>query len=290
MSNSSEFDNIEKSYNEQLKAFDDINSSVEQKHIELEIQKSEENKSRSKFIIGSIAAVAVAGILYGICVYLDLGGSKEKQIKEYEAQVEKLINDSKVKDADIAIKENQIRNLLRDGKLSKDQIKTLENQLEALNKKRFDNGTAVTMGASAPYSNGANNTNITVIRQGRITGNDVIIRSAPTTNSSVIGYLNKNDNVTILDTAANNDKTSAVFSRDMYLSYKGQQITLNKGLAIKVQRDDGRQVTGQIKLKDGWQTVTTPKNSITYISSSTWYHIKADNKSGYVYGNYVNEF
>lgn len=124
---------------EKIKDFDNINSSVEQKHIDAEIKKVEENKSRTKFIAGAAAVVAVAGLIYGLCIAFDIGGGKDREIKDLQSKINALGKNVSLKESEISSLRVTIGDLEKSGRVDKSKIEELKRKLNELENNKLTN-------------------------------------------------------------------------------------------------------------------------------------------------------
>lgn len=137
------------------------------------------------------------------------------------------------------------------------------------------------------------NTNNFAVKQGHIVGNEVILRSSPSTTSSMIGTLYDNNAVTILDKYVCNDRSAGILTNAITVYDGATKVYFKYGQGITIIRDDGNTVLADIKYDDGVKVVrrTISKSNMRSIYGDKWYKVRtASGKEGYVYGNYVREY
>ncbi len=126
--------------------------------------------------------------------------------------------------------------------------------------------------------------------QGHIRGNEVIMRSGPSTASARVAVLYNNNPVTILDRYTCEDPSAAMLTSAVTVYLNRGSVTFQYGQAIKIISDDGGYVVAEIEYADGARSVRTNinKNNMKRLYGETWYRVRTSSGSeGYVYGEYV---
>jgi|APGre2960657444_1045066.scaffolds.fasta_scaffold01724_11 hypothetical protein len=133
--------------------------------------------------------------------------------------------------------------------------------------------------------------------QGRILGQNVIIRSSHTTESSKKGVLSLNQIVSILDVFyASNNRNEAILkvNTNFYDEYSGKfSFSLNNGRAVKIIEALGdnkyRVVFTMTNGSKGFATING--NNLEFINGVRWCKIATNSGVvGWVLGKYVQEF
>lgn len=138
---------------------------------------------------------------------------------------------------------------------------------------------------------------VNAVRIGYINGDDVFVRSQPSTDSKPITMLNKKTRVEVLRSQLNNiDSATYILKVDGCIGYdvnSSQQFTLNKGLALKYEYPGKlpNQVCCKIQTAVGEKTVVINNfsNVAEKIVNNDWYNIRlSDGKTGWIYSKFVD--
>lgn len=142
------------------------------------------------------------------------------------------------------------------------------------------------------------NTNTSLFSQstttpGTIKGDNIYLRSDHTTQSKPITTLSRGQSINIVNsyTPSGNDNEAILRARtDFYDETYGVKLfTLDRGKAVKVinRQNDKYRIsfrndrTGSI----GYAQIET--NRLEFIGGETWYFVEVNNKTGWVFGKYV---
>lgn len=128
---------------------------------------------------------------------------------------------------------------------------------------------------------------------GTIKGDNIYLRSDHTTQSKAITTLSRCQRINIVNsyTPSGNDNEAILLARtDFYdETYGDKMFTLDRGKAVKVinRQNDKYRIsfrndrTGSI----GYAQIET--NRLEFIGGETWYFVEVNNKTGWVFGKYV---
>lgn len=132
---------------------------------------------------------------------------------------------------------------------------------------------------------------------GYINGDDVFVRSQPSTDGKPITMLNKRTQVEVLDSQSNNIAlTTYILKVDGCIGYdlnSTQKFTLNKGLALKYESPGKypNQAYCKIQTAVGEKTVAINNfsNVAERITNNDWYKVRlSDGKIGWIYSKFVD--
>ena len=132
---------------------------------------------------------------------------------------------------------------------------------------------------------------------GYINGDDVFVRSQPSTDGKPITMLNKRTQVEVLDSQSNNIVlTTYILKVDGCIGYdmnSTQKFTLNKGLALKYESPGKypNQAYCKIQTAVGEKTVAIHNfsNVAEKITNNDWYKVRlSDGKIGWIYSKFVD--
>lgn len=147
------------------------------------------------------------------------------------------------------------------------------------------------------FDNSSNLATKTQNWEGRIIGQNVIIRSSHSTESSKRGVLSLNQIVSILDVYyPSNNRNEAILkvSTNFYDEYSGSySFTLNRGKAVKIiealENYKFRIVFTMTNGRRGLATING--NNLEFINGDKWYKIQTYGGAvGWVFGKYVQEY
>lgn len=136
-----------------------------------------------------------------------------------------------------------------------------------------------------------------VTRFGYVNGDDVFVRSQPSTDSKPVTMLNKKTRVEVLESQMNNVNSSTyILKADGCIGYdlnSPQKFTLNKGLALKYESPGKypNQVYCKIQTAVGEKTVAINNfsNVAEKITNNDWYNVRlSDGKTGWIYSKFVD--
>lgn len=128
-------------------------------------------------------------------------------------------------------------------------------------------------------------------RSAYVNAEDVNLRSNHTTNSRVIGKLNRGEYVSILDSYRPINSNEAILTSNVqFYNDNGRRYMLNKGKAVNVLEDYGNSYRISFRHNTyGVMTATVDKYYINFISGDYWYYIrKANGQTGWVLSKFVN--
>jgi hypothetical protein len=147
------------------------------------------------------------------------------------------------------------------------------------------------------FDNSSNLATKTQNWEGRIIGQNVIIRSSHSTESSKRGVLSLNQIVSILDVYyPSNNRNEAILkvSTNFYDEYSGSySFTLNRGKAVKIIEALGnnkyRIAFTMTNGRRGFATIYG--SNLEFINGDKWYKIQTYSGTvGWVFGKYVQEY
>lgn len=124
---------------------------------------------------------------------------------------------------------------------------------------------------------------------GYVTGDDVIVRARPAVSADRVTELNRNTRVTILDTIVSRDSQDAILTERVTMNYRGNEISLNPGLAVRILNDNGNTYTCRIELdRQPVRVINVNKRFLRRINGDTWYNVKLeDGRTGYIFGKFI---
>ena len=131
---------------------------------------------------------------------------------------------------------------------------------------------------------------------GSIKGDNVYLRSDHSTQSKALTTLSRGQSITIINsyTPSGNDNEAILRAKtDFYdETYGVKMFSLDRGKAVKVNRRQNNKYhisfrndrTGNI----GYAPIET--NRLEFIGGETWFYVEVNNKTGWVFGKYVQQF
>ncbi len=131
---------------------------------------------------------------------------------------------------------------------------------------------------------------------GSIKGDNVYLRSDHTTQSKALATLSRGQSINIISSYApsgNNNEAILRAKTDFYdETYGVKMFTLDRGKAVKVSRRQNDKYlisfrndnTGSV----GYAQIET--NRLEFIGGETWYYVEVNNKTGWVFGKYVQSY
>jgi len=130
------------------------------------------------------------------------------------------------------------------------------------------------------------------VKRGIITGDEVILRSKPSTLGSQIVLLYDKNEVEILGKEKCSDNSSAILSiPSLKISLvNGKVITINRGQALIVKRENKGNLICGLNLDGREVSLELPKNNVHLLQGDIWYKVKTENEVvGYVFSDYIKE-
>lgn len=136
-----------------------------------------------------------------------------------------------------------------------------------------------------------------VTRFGYVNGDDVFVRSQPSTDSQPVTMVNRKTRVEVLGSQMNNvNSFTYILKADGCIGYdlnSPQKFTLNKGLALKYESPGKypNQVYCKIQTAVGEKTVAINNfsNVAEKITNNDWYNVRlSDGKTGWIYSKFVD--
>lgn len=155
--------------------------------------------------------------------------------------------------------------------------------------------TAVSSGAPSGLPKEASNTRKTALSSSlpiaTILGNEIIIRQDHSVTAAESGYLNRGEQVNILDKWTSSTSNEGTINREgLSLTHNGQRYNLQKGQSVSIESKS--RSTYNISLKIGMETVRVDNVSREFIdtlSGTQWVQIKTgDNRTGWVLAKFVS--
>lgn len=126
------------------------------------------------------------------------------------------------------------------------------------------------------------------VRAGYITGDDVIMRSRPSTLGNEIDVLYKNNYVDIINVVECKDSTAAILENQYRLRHRGEEYILNEKLGLKIIRDMGDKYECGFVINDEAIQAEFYKSDVRKLYGDRWYCVRHNGKLGYIYGKFVS--
>ncbi len=127
---------------------------------------------------------------------------------------------------------------------------------------------------------------------GAITGSDVIIRSMPSTAGDILGVLNKDARVGIVDVYECKDEKAAILNIDKgSIDFGDYVLTLYRGMAMTIDSEEDDTYLVSVQANGQTYSFSVDKADVRKIYGEIWYQISPnpnyDIPGGYVFGDYV---
>lgn len=126
------------------------------------------------------------------------------------------------------------------------------------------------------------------VRAGYITGDDVIMRSRPSTLGNEVDVLYKNNYVDIINVVECKDSTAAILENQYRLRHRGEEYILNENLGLKIIRDMGDKYECGFVVNDEAIQAKFYKSDVRKLYGDRWYCVRHNGKLGYIYGKFVS--
>ena len=122
-----------------------------------------------------------------------------------------------------------------------------------------------------------------------VNGDDVFLRSAPSTNSSVIKTLKRNSGLDAIAVQTCDDERAGMINTDnVVVGFNGQNIRLAKGQPVTITGENGSTYQCQLNLENGSGTIYVDKVNVKKLYGETWYKVRlAGGTEGWVYKDFI---
>lgn len=122
-----------------------------------------------------------------------------------------------------------------------------------------------------------------------VNGDDVFLRSAPSTNSSVIKTLKRNSGMDAIAVQTCDDERAGMINTDnVIVGFNGHNIRLAKGQPVTITGENGSTYQCQLNLENGSGTIHVDKVNIKKLYGETWYKVRlSDGTEGWVYKDFI---
>lgn len=122
-----------------------------------------------------------------------------------------------------------------------------------------------------------------------VKGDDVFLRSAPSTNSSVIKTLKRNSGLDAIAVQTCDDERAGMINTDnVVVGFNGQNIRLAKGQPLTVTGENGSTYQCQLNLENGSGTIYVDKVNVKKLYGETWYKVRlSGGTEGWVYKDFI---
>ena len=122
-----------------------------------------------------------------------------------------------------------------------------------------------------------------------VKGDDVFLRSAPSTNSSVIKTLKRNSGLDAIDVQTCDDERAGMINTDnVVVGFNGQNIRLAKGQPLTITGENGSTYQCQLNLENGSGTIYVDKVNVKKLYGETWYKVRlSGGTEGWVYKDFI---
>lgn len=119
---------------------------------------------------------------------------------------------------------------------------------------------------------------------------EVNLRAYPSTNANSVGVVREGDWVEILETGTCSDSTAAiVISDDISFGSGGKYTRLSKGMAIKIVKDNGKEIICRVNVDNRPTDVRFAPNHLVKLYGTTWYKVSSNGYTGWIYSNYARK-
>lgn len=122
-----------------------------------------------------------------------------------------------------------------------------------------------------------------------VNGDDVFLRSAPSTNSSVIKTLKRNSGLDAIAIQTCDDERAGMINTDnVVVGFNGQNIRLAKGQPLTITGENGSTYQCQLNLENGSGTIYVDKVNVKKLYGETWYKVRlSGGTEGWVYKDFI---
>lgn len=122
-----------------------------------------------------------------------------------------------------------------------------------------------------------------------VNGDDVFLRSAPSTNSSVIKTLKRNSGLDAIAVQTCDDERAGMINTDnVVVGFNGQNIRLAKGQPLTITGENGGIYQCQLNLENGSGTIYVDKVNVKKLYGETWYKVRlSGGTEGWVYKDFI---
>lgn len=122
-----------------------------------------------------------------------------------------------------------------------------------------------------------------------VNGDDVFLRSAPSTNSSVIKTLKRNIGLDAIAVQTCDDERAGMINTyNVVVGFNGQNIRLAKGQPVTITGENGGTYQCQLNLENGSGTIYVDKVNVKKLYGETWYKVRlSDGTEGWVYKDFI---
>jgi len=122
-----------------------------------------------------------------------------------------------------------------------------------------------------------------------VNGDDVFLRSAPSTNSSVIKTLKRNSGLDAIAVQTCDDERAGMINTDnVVVDFNGQNIRLAKGQPVTITGENGGTYQCQLNLENGSGTIYVDKVNVKKLYGETWYKVRlSGGTEGWVYKDFI---
>lgn len=122
-----------------------------------------------------------------------------------------------------------------------------------------------------------------------VKGDDVFLRSAPSTNSSVIKTLKRNSGLDAIAVQTCDDERAGMINTyNVVVGFNGQNIRLAKGQPLTITGENGSTYQCQLNLENGSGTIYVDKVNVKKLYGETWYKVRlSGGTEGWVYKDFI---
>lgn len=122
-----------------------------------------------------------------------------------------------------------------------------------------------------------------------VKGDDVFLRSAPSTSSSVIKTLKRNSGLDAIAVQTCDDERAGMINTDnVVVGFNGQNIRLAKGQPLTITGENGSTYQCQLNLENGSGTIYVDKVNVKKLYGETWYKVRLlGGTEGWVYKDFI---
>lgn len=122
-----------------------------------------------------------------------------------------------------------------------------------------------------------------------VKGDDVFLRSAPSTNSSVIKTLKRNSGLDAIAVQTCDDERAGMINTDnVVVGFNGQNIRLAKGQPVTITGENGGTYQCQLNLENDSGTIYVYKVNVKKLYGETWYKVRlSGGTEGWVYKDFI---
>lgn len=122
-----------------------------------------------------------------------------------------------------------------------------------------------------------------------VKGDDVFLRSAPSTSSSMIKTLKRNSGLDAIAVQTCDDERAGMINTDnVVVGFNGQNIRLAKGQPVTITGENGGTYQCQLNLENGSGTIYVDKVNVKKLYGDTWYKVRLPGGTeGWVYKDFI---